>query len=269
MSGQDFEQLTLFQEDSLVSRSPRPGSKEARTMTVTSGLKCLESYGNSSPLGCLVRTCLESSIWHSTRCFLTWKRKDTKHRHSLFQLAVSMPRTEETESLFWPTPSTGAGLCGGTGNFKTLQAMARRGLITEEERRNFSQGNGGKTNPAMLEWLMGYEQLFTQLIPTPTATDYRGGVKGRYWKPRSQTVQVEREREARVRRTPANAGMQSPWEDWLPEPELDRVVDGLPHRVERIKCLGNAVVPQQFYPFFMAIMEAEKGESDGNVCDRV
>ena len=195
MSGQDFEQLTLFQEDSHVSRSPRPGSKEARTMTVTSGLKCLESYGNSSPLGCLVRTCLGSSIWHSTRCFLTWKRKDTKLKHSLFQLAVSMPRTEETESLFWPTPSTGAGLCGGTGNFKTLQAMARRGLITEEERRNFSQGNGGKTNPALLEWLMGYEQLFTQLIPTPTATDYRGGVKGRYWKPRSQTVQVERERE--------------------------------------------------------------------------
>lgn len=245
MSGQDFEQLTLFQEDSLASRSPRPGSKEARTMTVTSGLKCLESYGNSSQLGCLVRTCLESSIWHSTRCFLTWKRKDTKLKHSLFQLAVSMPRTEETESLFWPTPSTGAGLCGGTGNFKTLQAMARRGLITEEERRNFSQGNGGKTNPALLEWLMGYEQQFTKIVQ----------------------VERERERETVPGEPRRISGMHSAWEDWPDEPGIPRVVDRLPHRVDRIKCLGNAVVPQQFYPFFMAIMEAEKGESDGNVCD--
>ena len=181
MNGQDYEQLTLFPEDSRASRSPVPGSSEARTMTVTSGRKCLESYGNYSPLGCLVRMCLESSIWHSTRCLLTWKRKDTKSRRSLFQLAVLTPRTEETASLFWPTPSTGAGLCGGTGNFKTLQAMARRGLITEEERRQLSQGNGGKTNPGLLEWLMGYEQQFTKLIPTPRASDYKGSASNRFY----------------------------------------------------------------------------------------
>ena len=70
------EQLTLFPVDSRASRSVLPGSEEARTMTVTSGLKCLESYANSSQLGSLVRMCLESSIWHSTRCLLTWKRKD-------------------------------------------------------------------------------------------------------------------------------------------------------------------------------------------------
>ena len=65
-------------------------------------------------------------------------------------------------------------------------------MITEEERRNLSQGNGGRTNPALLEWLMGYEEQFTKLIPTPTATDYRGGCLSRYWRP-SQNVQVERE----------------------------------------------------------------------------
>ena len=258
MNAQDYEQLTLFREDSRANHSLKPGSDKARMMTVTSGLKCSESYMNSSPLGCLVRMCLESSIWHSTRCFLTWKRKVTKSRRSLFQLAVSMPRTEDTESLFWPTPSTGAGLCGGTGNFKTLQKMAEKGLITEEERRQLSQGNGGKTNPGLLEWLMGYEQEFTRMIPTPTATDYRGGCLSRYWMPQRERERERERRAARLRRSAEIVpGSHSAWENWLPEPGIPRVVDGLPDRVERIKALGNSVVPQQFYPFFAAIAEIE------------
>ena len=186
--------MTLFPADSLVSHSLSPGSEEARRTTVTSGRKCSESYVNSSPLGSLVRMCLASSIWHSTRCFLTWKLKATKSNVSLFQLAVSMPRTKDSESVLWPTPSTGASLCGGTGNFKTLQKMAEKGLITEEERRSLSQGNGGKTNPELVEWLMGYEQKFTELVPTPRASDGKRAALNRCWMPNLQTVQVERER---------------------------------------------------------------------------
>lgn len=46
---------------------------------------------------------------------------------------------------------------------------------------------------------------------------------------------------------------------WETEPDVDRVVDGIPNRADRIKCLGNAVVPQQFYPFFKAIAMIEGG----------
>lgn len=44
---------------------------------------------------------------------------------------------------------------------------------------------------------------------------------------------------------------------WAVEPNVGRVANGVPHRVDRLKCLGNAVVPQQFYPIFKAIAEIE------------
>lgn len=49
---------------------------------------------------------------------------------------------------------------------------------------------------------------------------------------------------------------------WAAEPGVGRVVDGLPCRVERIRALGNAVVPQQAYPIFRALAEELNGRTD-------
>ena len=46
---------------------------------------------------------------------------------------------------------------------------------------------------------------------------------------------------------------------WPAEPDVGRVAHGVPSRVDRLKCLGNAVVPQQFYPVFQAIADIERG----------
>ena len=71
------------------------------------------------------------------------------------------------------------------------------------------------------------------------------------------TAEREREREP----VPASAlracGSHAAWDNWPAEPDVGRVAHGVPNRVDRIKCLGNAVVPQQFYPFFAAIAEIE------------
>lgn len=45
---------------------------------------------------------------------------------------------------------------------------------------------------------------------------------------------------------------------WSTEPGVGRVVDGVPYWMDRIKSLGNAVVPQQFYPFFKYIHDIEE-----------
>lgn len=42
---------------------------------------------------------------------------------------------------------------------------------------------------------------------------------------------------------------------WAAEPNVGRVAHGIPARVDRLKCRGNAVVPQQAYPIFKALME--------------
>lgn len=47
---------------------------------------------------------------------------------------------------------------------------------------------------------------------------------------------------------------------WAVEPDVGRVAHGVPDRVDRLKCLGNAVVPQQFYPIFLALMQELKRE---------
>ena len=48
---------------------------------------------------------------------------------------------------------------------------------------------------------------------------------------------------------------------WALEPELGRVAHGIPNRVDRLKCLGNAIVPQVAYQIIRVIAEIEGGQN--------
>ena len=52
---------------------------------------------------------------------------------------------------------------------------------------------------------------------------------------------------------------------WASEPGMDRVANGIPRRVDRIKALGNAIVPQVVLPIFEAIKEIEEQSIASNI----
>lgn len=192
MSGQGCEQLMLYPEGSHASLFLLPGSAEAQRMPVTSGLKCLELYRKSGPLGLLVKMLLGSSQWRSTRCYLTWKPSGTPARRLLFRLVPSTPRTGVTDvqllpaMTMWPTPKAtdykGSGPAGsksaehdlhkgnlkGTVMYATPQARDyRTGQVgrwqNPKKSRNLNDQAGGQLNPTWVEWLMGFTTGWTDL----------------------------------------------------------------------------------------------------------
>ena len=76
--------------------------------------------------------------------------------------------------------------------------------------------------------------------------------------PDSDSSRLSRQQRRADAQQPANGS----W--WAAEPNVGRVANGVPNRVDRIRCLGNAVVPQQFYPVFKAIAEVM---DDAGACD--
>lgn len=68
----------------------------------------------------------------------------------------------------FPTPRT-KGMCGGSGAFQKMKALEADGIVTMEERKQMTAGNGGQLNPTWTEWLLGWPLEWTALKPLATA----------------------------------------------------------------------------------------------------
>ena len=251
MSEQDWNPSQYYQADFLANHSVQPGSDEARKMTVTSGLKCSELYRRSDPVGSLVRMLLESSAWRSTKCFLTWKASATPAKRLLFRLVPSMPRTDETVVPFWPTPT--ARDCKGANSMEPL---------TRDGKKNHTDqlANAVKLWPTPSASDCGRTAINPILTSNGTIRhrNKAGGAElrtagccGSYVSNADGPVQSIPMRTRGGWPGSGNIG----W--WPAEPGVGRVAHGVPNRVDRLKCLGNAVVPQWAYPYFRGIAELE------------
>jgi len=169
---QDTEvQLTLFQEDSLVSPLVLPGSERARKMTVTSGLKCSELLGRSSRVGSWAKTFTGLLIgmegWFSNRCNLTWKLKATTSQRMYCQLQVSMHPIKDTgyglsRTMLNMTPSGRRKIIPTPVALDGLSPSLAEKLRSDETIENVST-------------LAAYvKHNWHKLVPTPTCFDASG-----------------------------------------------------------------------------------------------
>ena len=159
-----FQSATSSQQD--IPASPLAShlrtAREQKTSDI-SGLTSDKLSQSDDLVGAFLKTLEDTFQADLTQSSVTFTPKNTPSFRCYYRLTVLAQYMKEPEFISWPTPTTGAALCGGTGNFKKMQKLCDAGIIDENERRNLTQGNGGKSNPALMEWLMGYPEGWTDL----------------------------------------------------------------------------------------------------------
>lgn len=181
-----FEDALCSPADSLVSRGPKPGSAAARATTAISGRQCATFSRKSGRLGSLVRMCLASSAWGSSRCALIWKTSVTPRNRLLFQLVPLEPGISESECGLLPTLTVAgnynrAGITAKAGDglytrlrrlMPTLVAADHKGgSCTPKSKQggpNLRTFLNGPLNPRWCEWFMGYPIGHTELKGSAT-----------------------------------------------------------------------------------------------------
>ena len=163
----------------------------------------------------------------------------------------------------WATPTS----CGNN-NRAGAGPHSGDGLATQVRRE---EASGGTLNPAWVEQLMGFPEGWTDLDvdeprpwlgwPAPMGMGMWGtpnaapcGMTAKTsGRPIEKSTHLETQvycAETEPYGAPRAQAGQYPY-------EFPRTVKGGRHRIERLKALGNAVVPQQAYPIFRAIAEMD------------
>lgn len=166
MSGQAYEQLTLFPADSHASPSPWLESKRAKGMIDTSGRRCCELSPSCARVALSVRTFLESSRLPPGRWSRIWSVQAITSSCLILKLRLSELGTDDQgysspASQMWPT-QTVAGC--------TIASEKRINLLAAGKTTFTSnQGvHGGVSN--LREHVLARTK---GLWPTPRANEYK------------------------------------------------------------------------------------------------
>lgn len=194
MSGQAYEQLTLFPADSHASPSPWLESKRAKGMIDTSGRRCSELSESCARVALSVRTFLESSRLPPGRWSRIWSVLAITSSCLILRLRLSELGTEDrecssSESQVWPTPRANEykdtlksvppsrqkdpGKCNLTQRvamklFTTPCAADAQGTHGGGNHGSLRTDVAGQLNPTWVEWLMGFPPGWTDLNASET-----------------------------------------------------------------------------------------------------
>ena len=196
MSGQAYEQLSLFQADSHASPSPWLESKRAKGMIDTSGRRCSELSPSCARVALSVKTYLESSRLPPGRWSKIWSVLAITSSCLILKLRLSERGTDDQGyssqvSQMWPTPT--ARDCKGANSMKHLTqpkvpgnnhhvrqlenavklfttpcAADAQGTHGGANHRSLRTDVAGQLNPTWVEWLMGFPPGWTDLNASET-----------------------------------------------------------------------------------------------------
>ncbi len=267
MRKQDLKQSPLSPAASPVSPSPPPESGGALRMNATCGRRCAELLPNCGPIGCLGKMLLASSIWGSTKRFLTWQKRDTLFSHSYFRLAASargMSASELLSSrLMFPTPlASDKSTCRDAANLDVY--LSDNGIFRKRNRDGTI-------------WSLSLSAAVFYL--TPAASEgYRSTLKPTAFRGKSPSSNLSAQIIHQEKPLSEKAALNPDWVEWLmgfpqgwtavssgpAEPEdVPRITEDTKDRALRLKTLGNAVCPPQAYPIFHYIAAIETGACVG------
>ncbi len=163
MSVPDWEQLTLYPEDSRASRFPWPESSAGRKTSGFYGLKCSALSGSLGRIASSVRMCLESSRLPPGRWSRIWSVQAITSSCFVLKLRLSELGTEDRASSLWGTPNTMDALpC------RSFEAMKRHAAGHGRKRpENLRE----QVNPEMIRACAEAGAEAKKLYPTPRANE--------------------------------------------------------------------------------------------------
>ena len=255
---------------------PKPDSDAVRAMKDICGRQCLELYALSGRDGSLPKTLLGILNSVSTVLPHRWKIKASPSGRLLFQLAPLALPIDGTGSGLWRTPDASI-VTGGAANAETRKAQGHAiGLHDQVNTpsmwptpRSTDGSHGGRVTPR--KGRKGgnlIEAVSQKMWPTPHgfSKDRRksngpsGNELGRAVN--QSLLPTPTAQDAKNNGAPSQALRNTPPLNSIAggslNPEWVEVAHGIPHRVDRLKALGNSIVPQIAAIIGEAIMTWEK-----------
>lgn len=204
MKKQDLKPSPLFQGDFPASPSPPRENGKGLRIPATYGRKCAGLLPSCGPIGCLGKMLLASSIWGSTKRFLTWQKRDTLFSHSYFRLAASahgMSASELLSSrLMFPTPLA-SDKCTNR-DAQNLDVFLSEGGIFR------------KRNKSGAIWSLSLSAAVYYLTPAASES-YRSTLKPEAFRNSSPTSNLSAQMIAQEKPVSDTAALNPNWVEWL------------------------------------------------------